>query len=67
MQGFLRAVGCYWSGFVLVCLIWSTAIPSMRERIGGTTLMPYLLAWFVALIPGIVILYFAEKSAPSRH
>lgn len=62
MQGFLRVVGCYWYGLVLVSLIWSTSIESMRERISGTTLVPYLIVWLVALIPGIVILYLAENS-----
>jgi hypothetical protein len=62
MHAFLRAVGCYWYGFVLVALIWSTAIESVRERIGTTTLAPYLLFWFAALVPGIVILYLAEKN-----
>jgi hypothetical protein len=62
MKGFLRAIGIYWSGFMLVSLIWSTAVDSMRERIGNTTLIPYLIVWFVALAPGLVILYFAEKS-----
>ena len=66
MQGFLRAVGCFWSGFVLVCLIWSTSIESMREHISNTNLPIYLAFWFVALVPGIVILYLAEKSAPPR-
>jgi hypothetical protein len=62
MQGFLRAIGCYWYGLVLVSLIWSTSIESMRERISGTTLVPYLAVWFIALLPGIVILYLAENS-----
>lgn len=61
MQGFLRAIGCYWYGLVLVSLIWSTSIEGMRERISGTTLVPYLVAWFIALIPGVVILYLAEN------
>lgn len=62
MQGFLRVIGCYWYGLVLVSLIWSTSIDSMRERISSTTLVPYLVAWFLALLPGIVILYLAENS-----
>ena len=62
MQGFLRVVGCFWYGLVLVSLIWSTSIDSMRERISSTTLVPYLLVWLIALAPGIVILYFAENS-----
>ena len=61
MKGFLRVIGCYWYGLVLVSLIWSTSIDSMRERIGGTTILPYLLVWFAALIPGVVILYVAEN------
>ena len=62
MQGVLRAIGCYWTGFILVSLIWSTSIESMRERISGTSLVPYLVVWFIALTPGIVILYLAENS-----
>ena len=62
MQGFLRVVGCFWYGLVLVSLIWSTSIDSMRERISSTTLVPYLLVWLIALAPGIVILYFAENT-----
>ena len=62
MQGFLRVVGCYWYGLILVSLIWSTSIESMRNAISGTTLIPYLIVWFIALVPGLVILYLAEKS-----
>jgi len=61
MKGFLRVIGCYWYGLVLVSLIWSTSIESMRTRISGTTIVPYLLVWFAALIPGVVILYVAEN------
>ncbi len=61
MQGVLRAIGCYWYGFVLVALIWGTSVEHMRELIEGTTLTPYLLAWFASMIPGIVILYVAEN------
>jgi hypothetical protein len=67
MQGFLRVVGCYWYGLVLVSLIWSTSVESMRERIGGTTIGPYLIVWFLALVPGIVVLYLAENSRKSSH
>jgi hypothetical protein len=67
MQGFLRAVGCYWYGFVLVSLIWSTSIESMRERISGTTLVPYLIVWFIALVPGAVVLYVAENMKKEAH
>jgi len=29
MKGFLRAIGCYWFGLILVSLIWSTSIDGM--------------------------------------
>ena len=61
MKGFLRVVGCYWYGLVLVSLIWSTSIDSMRERIAGTTIVPYLVVWFIALIPGVIVLYLSEQ------
>ena len=61
MKGFLRVVGCYWYGFVLVALIWSTSIDSMREAISSTTITPYLVAWLIAMIPGVIALYAAEK------
>jgi hypothetical protein len=61
MKGFLRVIGCYWYGLVLVSLIWSTSIDSMRERISGTTILPYLIVWFIALVPGVVSLYIAEN------
>jgi hypothetical protein len=61
MKGFLRAIGCYWYGLVLVSLIWSTTIDSIRERIGGTTLIPYLVVWFILLIPGVIVLYLSEQ------
>ena len=67
MKGFLRIVGIYWTGFVLVSLIWSTSIESVRERIGGTTIGPYLLVWFLALVPGMVVLYFAESMKSDAH
>ncbi len=66
MQGILRAIGCYWFGFVLISLIWSTSIESIREHISGTTLVPYLLVWFVIMVPGALILYAAEKMAPAK-
>ena len=61
MKGFLRVIGCYWYGLVLVSLIWSTTIDSIRERIGSTTLIPYLLVWFVTLVPGVIVLYLSEQ------
>ncbi|MBI4501351.1 MAG: hypothetical protein HY700_09340 [Gemmatimonadetes bacterium] len=61
MKGFLRVVGCYWYGLVLVSLIWSTSIESMRERISSTSVIPYLVVWFIALIPGVIALYASEK------
>jgi hypothetical protein len=61
MKGFLRVIGCYWYGLVLVSLIWSTSIDSIRERIGSTTLVPYLVVWLIALIPGLVVLYLSEQ------
>ena len=61
MKGFLRVVGCYWYGLVLVALIWSTSIESMRERISSTTIVPYLVVWLIAMIPGVIALYAAEK------
>jgi hypothetical protein len=61
MKGFLRVIGCYWYGLVLVSLIWSTSIDSIRERIGSTTLVPYLVVWLIALIPGLVVLYLSER------
>ena len=70
MRSFLLAVGCYWYGLVLVALIWSTSIEHIREIISGTTLMPYLLVWFVLMIPGIVCLYLAQNMRPAtatRH
>jgi hypothetical protein len=42
-------------------LIWSTSIDSIRERIGSTTLVPYLVVWLIALIPGLVVLYLSEQ------
>ena len=66
MKGFLRAVGCYWYAFVLVALIWSTSIESMRDRIGGTTILPYLIVWFIALVPGVLVLYLSERTQESR-
>ena len=61
MKGFLRVVGCYWYGLVLVALIWSTSIESMRERISSTTIVPYLVVWLIAMIPVVIALYAAEK------
>jgi len=61
MKGFLRVIGCYWYGLVLVSLIWSTTIDSIRERIGNTTLIPYLVVWFILLAPGLIVLYLAEQ------
>lgn len=66
MRDFLLAIGCYWYGFVLVSLIWSTSIEHIREIISGTTLVPYLVVWFILLIPGIIILYLAEKARPGQ-
>ncbi len=67
MKGFLRVIGIYWTGLVLVSLIWSTSVESMRDRIGGTTILPYLLVWFVALVPGVVVLYLAENMKSETH
>jgi len=63
MKSVLRAIGCYWFASILVALIWSTSIESMRERISGTTLVPYLIVWLIAMVPGILIIFVAEKQA----
>jgi len=63
MKSVLRAIGCYWFAAILVALIWSTSIESMRERISGTTLVPYLIVWLIAMVPGVLIIFLAEKQA----
>src|SRR5205085_549162 len=67
MSGFLRVFGCFWYGLVLVSLIWSTSTETMREHITGTTLLPYLLVWFAALLPGIIVFWIAEKDNLGRQ
>ena len=67
MRGFLLAVGCFWYGLVLVSLIWSTSIEHVREIISGTSLLPYLLVWFVLMVPGVICLYLSQKMQPAAH
>ena len=57
----LHFIGSFWTGVILVSLIASVFFPGPRDTIVALGLIPYLLLWFVALLPGIGALYLAER------
>lgn len=57
----LSTVGVAWPGAVLVALIASAAFEPMRDFVSSLTILKHLVLWFAALVPGIVMVFVAER------
>jgi hypothetical protein len=58
----LRIVGPAWIAAVLVATIVGAFSSGLREFLGSLSLIAYLLVFWGAMVPGVVILYLAERN-----
>ena len=59
--GLLGVIGALWMGFVLVALIISAFMDGPRAFLETLGLVQHLLLFWVAMAPGIVLAFLAEK------
>lgn len=57
----LQFAGCYWFAVVLLSLIVSGAFEPVRHFVTSNSLLLYLVLYLVAVSPGFVMLYLAER------
>jgi hypothetical protein len=57
----LRFVGAFWSAAILVSTIGSAFFPGGREFISSLSILPFLLMFWAALSPGVIMLVLSEK------
>lgn len=54
-------IGVCWPGAVLMVLFASVAFHQMRDFVGSLTIVTHLTLWFVAMIPGVVLVFLGER------
>ena len=57
----LATLGGYWFAFALVSLILSTALPGARAFLSGLTLWSHMGLWVMVMLPGIILLFVADR------
>lgn len=57
----LRFVGSFWSGAILVSTITSAFFHAGREFVSSLSILPFLLIFWAALVPGVIMLILSEK------
>ena len=60
MQSVLRLLGTFWAAIVLVALIIGTMIEPVRVHIEEVNIVNHLLQFFLALIPGLIMVWLSE-------
>jgi len=61
MQRTLQTLCAFWAAFVLVMLIFSTMIEGTRTYIEHQGIVPYLIRWFVLILPAPIFYFLAER------
>ena len=60
-RNLLRILGPLWFGFVLVGTIVSAFFAGAREFIASNGIIMHLVYFWLAMIPGLVMVYVAEQ------
>ena len=67
MQSLLRLIGIFWSAIVLMALILGTMIEPLRHHIEQATIVSHLTEFFLALVPGLALVWLSEQMAPKTQ
>ena len=61
MRATFQTLASFWAAFALVVLIFSTMIEGTRTYIEHQEIIPYLIRWFMIVLPAPIFYFLAER------